>query len=117
MAVVDCLLPDFAYVPIRKEKAKKKTFLFNLPNHKQLSVIEITISDFHGHVYNLDFEFCNLAYLVEFINECDRMSVSQPWGDDRRKYLLIHVCLIVRLKAEQITTSAEQILLLNFTEH
>lgn len=114
MLIVCCLtLPTY----LSEKKKQKKTFLFNLPNHKQLSVIEITISDFHGHVYNLDFEFCHLAYLVEFINECDRMSVSQPWGDDRRKYLLIHVCLIVRLKAEQITTSAEQILLLNFTEH
>ena len=45
------------------------------------------------------------------------MSVSQPWGDDRTKYLLIHVRLIVRLKAEEITTSVEHIILLNFTEH
>jgi len=114
LLIVCCLtLPTY----LSEKKKQKKNLSFNLPNHKQLSVIEITISDFHGHVYNLDFEFCHLAYLVEFINECGRMSVSQPWGDDRRKYLLIHVCLIVRLKAEQITTSAEQILLLNFTEH
>ena len=39
------------------------------------------------------------------------------FGEITEQNTCLHVRLIVRLKAEQITTSAEQILLLNFTEH
>ncbi len=39
------------------------------------------------------------------------------FGEITEQNTCTHVRLIVRLKAEQITTSAEQILLLNFTEH
>ena len=39
------------------------------------------------------------------------------FGEIKEQNTRIHVRLIIRLKAEQINTSAEQILLLNFTEH